>query len=302
MSNSFEDDLLSELLGEVSKPYEVIPKRNYDYVTLESGFGSQVDSLKKELSRLADQHKLEASRETQSGQFDIQKLIRPIFFHLRSASAAQAKDLDALKEIQNATSDTFKSFYVFPHIDNLGALPGTTGRDLKSVLRLSGIVPPGSADPEIAEVLCKSFKELFEIQLKTTAKFVGGAFKQPGVVHKDCFSGSLDMEGSGVSLSIIVTCEKGMMAPALSKMTGLDPSKLSQEAIQNTPSEFVNIIAGSARARLNSAGYSLRSPGLPKMITPEAQSNLSSPDGSISIELQVSSELGNAWLEIRFYN
>jgi len=302
MSNSFEDDLLSELLGEVSKNFEVVQKRHYDYVSLESGFHAQLDSLQKELQKLADIHKMEAASETQSGQFDISKLIRPIVFHLRSATAAQAQDLAALKKIQELTADSFKSFYVFPHIDNLGSLPGTTGRDLKSVLRLAGIVPPGSADPEIAEILCKSFKELFEIQLKTPARFVGGAFRQPGTVHQNCYSGSLDMEGSGVSLSIIVTCEKQLMAPALAKMTGLDASKLSQEAIQNTPSEFVNIIAGSARARLNSLGYSLRSPGLPKMIAPDAQTNLSSPDGSVAIEVQVTSEIGSAWVEIRFYN
>jgi hypothetical protein len=68
------------------------------------------------------------------------------------------------------------------------------------------------------------------------------------------------------------------------------------------PYEFVNIIAGSVRAKLNASGYSFRSLDLPILVTPESRMNFVAPPGASTIEVQLSTDYGFAWLEIQFLN
>ena len=296
------DDLFAELLGEVTKPFEIKAKRYYDYVILEEGFEKRIEDLLIEVDLLEEKKRREREAVDALGDVDVRKLARPIIYHLKAPESAQKAGAQALEMLVGRNEKSVQSFFILPNVERSPKFLGKVARDLRSVLRISGIVSPNAIDPEVVEVICRSTREFFEIQMKTPSRFVGGTVRQPGQRREGCFTGVLDMDGGGFHTTIQITMEHQMLAPMLSRMSGLPPDKIPDDQVLNAVSEFVNILAGSARAKLNQSGYEFRSPGLPRLITPEAQEVYAGSDGSTPVEMVFTCELGTGWLEVRFHS
>jgi hypothetical protein len=167
-------------------------------------------------------------------------------------------------------------------------------------LKLTGIVPPLTVDPEITEAFCRATKELFEIQLKTPVRFVGAAIRNPGKRHVDCRTGVIELEGASVSISALVTLPTQALPELMKRMSGLP--MVPDEMIRNSPAEFANVVSGAARGFLNGSGYALRPLSLPKTYGSDSQHILGAADSSTAVEVKLETELGEGYLEIRFYS
>jgi hypothetical protein len=292
---SAEDDLFAELLGGLSKPYELMSKRQYEYAVFEDGIESATDDFIKSLHE-----QMEKSKTQSANDIDFSRLNRPVMIHAKSLKSCEPACVKMLEELQKTLGKQGRSLVVFPAHEALSSLGGALARDLRSALKLTGLVPAGAVDSEISEAFCRATKELFEIQLKTPVRFVGAAIRAPGKRHEQFTTGQIELEGGSVSISAMVTLPKDALLPLMKRMSGLP--EVPAEMVKNAPAEFANVVGGAARGFLNTAGYALRSPSLPRSFGPESQHILGAADSSTSIEVKVETELGEGYLEIRFYS
>ena len=164
---SMEDDLFAELLGGLSKPYEVHSKRLYEYAVLEDGIENATDDFVKAL-----QEAMEKSKGV-AGDIDLTKLNRPVIIQVKAKNSGHPNVLKMLEFLQKNLSSSGRALVVYPAVEELSNLGGALARDLRSALKLTGIVPPLAVDSEISEAFCRATRELFDIQLKTPVRFVG---------------------------------------------------------------------------------------------------------------------------------
>lgn len=290
---SVEDDLFAELLGGLSVPYEIKSKKLYDFALLDDGIEEATQEFQKEL------YEVVKGSCAQIGDIDISKLKRPLIVHAKGKSATSAKVVEVLDAINSELKKQGRSMVVYPAHQELSSLDAVLAHNLRSALKITGVVPAMGVDSEIAEAFCRSTRECFEIQLKTPIKFMGGAIRGPGVVHNDCISGWCELEGGAVSVACLIILPVAMVGPLMKRMGHSD---ISNENFSNGPAEFANIVAGSARGALNALGYALRSPSLPKTFGSDSQHLLAAADSSTSIELKLENEFGECFLEIRFFS
>jgi hypothetical protein len=289
-----DEDLFASLLGGLSKPYEIIRKKTYDYALLDDGIDKAAGEF-----LVAVKGAMDASMSGGEG-LSIVHLNRPLIIHAKSDECAKPSVVKMIEELQAGLKASGRGLVVYPALDVLSSLGGALARDLRSALKLTGVVPPLTVDSEITESFCRATRELYEIQLKTPVKFTGASIRTPGIRHDGCHSGAIDLEGGSVTVTAMVTLPENSIPELMKRMTGLP--QIPEDLLRNGPAEFANIIGGAARGNLNSAGYALRSPSIPKMYGPEKQHLLAAADSSIAIEVRLETALGEGFLEIRFYS
>jgi len=290
------DDLFAELLGGLSPAYSVLQKKQYDYVTLDEGIENSMPQLITELKTLIGQPKDAATKV----DMDLRALNRPLIIHAKSAGCKDQRVVEALAELQGNLKVLGRAFVVFPAHEELSLLGSALARDLRSALKLTGIVPPLTVDPEITEAFCRSTKELFEIQLKTPIRFIGASIRNPGRRHSQHSTGVIELEGGSVTISAMVTIPSAALPELMKRMSGLPV--VPEEMVKNAPAEFANVVSGAARGFLNGAGYALRPLSLPKTYGTDSQHILGAADSSTAVEVKLETELGEGFLEIRFYS
>jgi len=292
---SAEDDLFAELLGGLSKPYETFAKRHYDYAILDDGIETATSDF---LNAICVQ--VDKSPVATSAEIDFIRLNRPLIVNAKSSKSIEPSTLKMFQELKKKLSELGRALVVYPAYEELGQLDVPLARDLRSALKLTGIVPQGGVDSDISEAFCRATKELFDIQLKTPVKFVGASIRTPGSRHEQHWTGQIELEGASVSISAMITLPSAALPTLTQRMTGLP--QVPEEMVKNSPAEFANIVGGAARGFLNSGGYALRSPTLPRTFTPDRQHVLGAADSSTSVEVKLVTELGEGFLEIRFYS
>jgi len=294
--NSAEIDLFAELLGGLSKPYEIARKKSYDFASINDGIE---DVLPEFIAALDDA--LKNRPRPSSYSVDVLGVLnRPLVIQVKGRGNVPEPVVSMLSHLQGRFKGLGRSFVVYPAHESLKSLGGALARDLRSSLKLTGIVPPHTIDSDVTEAFCRATRELFDIQLKTPVKFVGAAVRVPGVLHETCHTGSIDLVGASVMVSAMVTLPDRVIPELMKRMTGLP--QVPDELIRSGPAEFANVIGGAARGSLNSVGYELRSPTIPKTYGPEAQHILSAADASTSVVVRLETELGEGYLEIRFFS
>lgn len=293
---SAEDDLFAELLGGLSKPFEITRKKSYDFAMLNEGIEKSISDFTAALEETLKNGPKPVTHNTDV----LATLNRPLIIQVKGQGAVDSSVVAMLSELQDRFRKMGRSFVAYPAHESLRSLGGALARDLRSALKLTGVVPPHTIDSEVTESFCRATRELFDIQLKTPVRFVGAAVRVPGVMHEACHTGSIDLEGASVMVSAMVTLPDRVIPELMKRMTGLP--QVPEELIRNGPAEFANVIGGAARGNLNSVGYELRSPTIPKMYGPEAQHILSAADASTSVVIRLETELGEGYLEIRFFS
>jgi hypothetical protein len=289
-----EVDLLAQLLGELSRPFDILSKRDYDFAVLDDGIDKNISAFEKAIAECL-------ARTTPKGDvMEFARLNRPVIVQARSLDSFNPEVVQMLFGLQGFLKSRGRTFVVFPAHDSLEKLGGALARDLRSALKLTGIVPSLTVDTEITDVFCRATRDLFEVQLKTPLRFVGAGVRIPGEIRKDCHTGIIDLEGGSVVVSAMVTLPEKVIPELMKRMTGL--TQIPVELLRNGPAEFANIIGGAARGRLNAAGYALRSPTIPKTITPDQQHLLAAADSSVAIEVRFETVLGQGFLELRFFS
>jgi hypothetical protein len=286
--------LLSELLGLLSRPFEIYSKRQYEFAVLGDGIENSTADL---VGLLEDSFRvyLAGSRS----DMDVSRLLRPLIIHAKSKSATHPNVVRMFEELRNRLRSQGRSLVIYPAHEAFAHLGVTLARDLRSAQRLTGIVPPLSVDLEITEAFCRATRDLFEIQLKTSVQFVGAAIRLPRPRPHDFYSGSIDMEGGSVSISALVTLPSKMLTELVKRM--VSASDVSEEVIISAPGEFANIVGGAARGSLNSVGYALRPVSIPRVYTPEIQHLLEVADHYTSVEIRIETDVGVGFLELRFH-
>jgi len=295
-----EDDLFAELLGGLSKPFEIHSKKSYVYALLDEGIDGATDEFLRELKAASGGQSTDAEVGSGgSGDIDLNRLNRPLILQAKGAGCSSAAAVEMLTKLNREMKALGRSVVVYPPLVALASFGGHLARDLRSALKLTGVVPPQAVDAEVTEAFCRATRELFDIQLKTPVRFVGASIRRPGTRHDDFATGSIELEGGAVSLSAMVTLPVKVLPELMRRMSGL--TQVADEIVRNGPSEFANVVGGAARGRLNSAGYALRAPTIPKAYGPESQHLLGAADSSTSVEIRLETELGECFLEIRFF-
>jgi len=294
-----DDALFAELLGGLSKPFDVIEKRSYDYVLLDDGIEDALEDFAGALKPLIERE-ARATESSNGADIDLRRLHRPLILQLKGVGCGKPAVLEMLKDLHAQLKTQGRALAVYPVHEAFASLGGILARDLRSALVLTGIVSPYAIDPEITESFCKATRELFDIQLKTPVKLIGASIRRPGIRHEGFHTGSIELEGGSVSISAMLTIPAHALPELMKRMTGA--KQVPDDLLRNGPSEFANVVGGAARGQLNSAGYSLRSPTIPKAYGPESQHLLGAADASTSVEVRLETALGEAFLEIRFFN
>jgi|GEM_PF-2487375 len=293
---SAEDDLFAELLGDLSKPFELTSKRLYDYAVLQDGIENSTADFVKAVTESVEKFK---GAIVQS-EIDLTRLNRPVVVQVKAKNPGHPAIVSMLSELQKSLNLHGRSLVVYPAHEALSTLGGSLARDLRSALKLTGIVPPLGVDSEITETFCRATRELFEIQLKTPVRFVGASIRAPGTQHGKFCTGAIELEGASVSINALITLPENSLLTVMKRMSGLP--EVPEEMVKNGPAEFANVVGGAARGFLNSGGYALRSPSLPKSYGPDTQHLLAAADSSTAVEVKLDTEFGEAFLEIRFYS
>jgi len=294
-----DDDLFADLLGSFSKPFEIQQKRSYDYILLDDGIEGALHDLSKELKSL-----LEAGSSVEEGSagldVDLRTLNRPLVVQLKGSGSTHPSVVEMLTKLQDQLKAEGRSLALYPVHVGLSSVGAILARDLRSALLMTGIVSKNGIDPEVTECFCKAARELFEVQLKTQVRLVGASVRRAGAGHEGFHTGSIDLEGGSVSVSAMLTISGPALPTLMKRMTGLE--EVPEDVIRNCPSEFANILGGAARSKLNAAGYSLRSPAIPRGYGPDGQQLLGAGDSSTALEVRLETELGEAFLEVRFFS
>jgi hypothetical protein len=303
-ASSPEDLILEAFLEGMARPYEIVRKRAYDFALLDEGIENALPDFQRDLMLLLGSEVNLASALKKEGihqEFDVREMSRPLIIQTRGKGCSHPDVVRLLTDLRRRFAGKGKTLVIYPRIpDTAVELSEHLARDLRSALRLTDIVPAHSVDAEIAEAVCRATRELFELQLKSPVDFVGAGVRRRGMPRPPGSTAMVRLEGSGVGFAILLSMPEVAQKSLACRMTGL--SAIAEDAVTSALGEFVNVIGGTVRGRLNAIGYGLRTLSLPERFEADEQHLLLAEDLSTTLEIRLKTDLCEAVLEVRFFS